>query len=203
MVCILVSGIPASGKSTMAAYLSQALGIPMVSKDGVKELLYDTIGFEGRAQKVKLGDAAMAIMYDMARICLCCGQSVILENNFEYASHVGLERLTAAYPCPVLTVQMTGDWRVLYERFRLRNESESRHLGHVVNDRYPPLPGGQTRTDTMPYEAFVEGMRKRGMDVPPMAGECITVDTTVLEQVDMAAVAQQVREWMKRNGVCV
>ena len=58
MTLILVSGIPASGKSTMAAYLSEKLDIPMYSKDRIKELLYDTVGFEGRAQKVKLGAAA-------------------------------------------------------------------------------------------------------------------------------------------------
>ena len=203
MVLILVSGVPASGKSTMAAYLSNVLSMPMVSKDGVKELLYDTIGFESREQKVKLGDAAMAVMYDMARACLNCGQSVILENNFEHVSRKGLERLTAAYGCPVLTVQMTGDLHALYDRFVQRNQSAERHLGHVVNDRYPPLSGSRTRVEPPAYEAFAESMKKRGMDVPPMQGDCLAVDTTDLTRVDMAAVAGEVKAWMRRHGESV
>ena len=83
MVCILVCGLPATGKSTMAAYLSKQLGIPMFSKDAIKERLFDTLGFSSREEKVRLGVAAMEIMYDCAGACLACGQSVVLENNFE------------------------------------------------------------------------------------------------------------------------
>ena len=57
--CILVTGIPASGKSTMAKYLSKELGIPMFSKDEIKERLFDTLGFQSREEKVRLGVAAM------------------------------------------------------------------------------------------------------------------------------------------------
>lgn len=35
MYCILVTGIPAAGKSTMAAYLGEKLNIPVISKDKV------------------------------------------------------------------------------------------------------------------------------------------------------------------------
>lgn len=193
MTLILVSGVPASGKSTMAAYLSEKLDIPMYSKDRIKELLYDTVGFEGRAQKVKLGVAAMEILYDIARVSLRRGQSVILENNFENASRDGLERLIDECGCHVLTIMMKGDWHALYERFRRRNTCAERHLGHVVNDCYPPRAGGQTRADTMPFEAFEHDMRARGMDLPPVQGPCIEVDTTSLDGIDMAAVAQRVR----------
>ena len=41
MYCILVTGIPAAGKSTMAQFLSEQLQIPMISKDKIKEQLFD------------------------------------------------------------------------------------------------------------------------------------------------------------------
>jgi len=41
MYCILVTGIPAAGKSTIAAELSNHLLFPVVSKDSIKELLFD------------------------------------------------------------------------------------------------------------------------------------------------------------------
>ena len=56
MYCILVTGIPAAGKSTMAGYLSDYFGIPVISKDRIKELMYDDIGFHSRDEKVKLDE---------------------------------------------------------------------------------------------------------------------------------------------------
>ena len=66
MYCILVTGIPAAGKSTMAVFLSKYFGLPVISKDKIKELMYDDIGFHSREEKVKLGIASMNIMYYMA-----------------------------------------------------------------------------------------------------------------------------------------
>jgi len=60
MYCILVAGMPASGKSTIAVRISESLGIPMLSKDSIKEMLFDDLGFHSRAEKVQLGTAAMA-----------------------------------------------------------------------------------------------------------------------------------------------
>lgn len=194
MTLILISGMPASGKSTMAAYLSGALGMPAFSKDAIKERLYDSVGFRSRAEKVQLGVAAMNILYDCARACLSCGQSVILENNFEHASREGLAALLAACPCRVIVVHMTGDLRALYARFAARDRSPSRHRGHVVNDCYPG-ESGQAH-ETMPYEAFARSVASRGMDEPPCEALCIRVDTTDLKGVDGAAVAVRIRELM-------
>ena len=43
MYCILVTGIPAAGKSTMAAFLAEQFGLPVISKDKIKEYC-DKIG---------------------------------------------------------------------------------------------------------------------------------------------------------------
>ena len=45
MYCILVAGMPASGKSPIAVRISESLGIPMLSKDSIKEVLSDVLGF--------------------------------------------------------------------------------------------------------------------------------------------------------------
>lgn len=45
MYCILVTGIPAAGKSTIANFIAEKLNIPMMSKDGIKEILFDEVGF--------------------------------------------------------------------------------------------------------------------------------------------------------------
>ncbi|MCI8615056.1 MAG: hypothetical protein HFJ01_08135, partial [Lachnospiraceae bacterium] len=66
MYCILVTGIPAAGKSTMAQILSERMKLPVISKDTIKELLFDNAGFQSRAEKVNLGIASMEIMYYVA-----------------------------------------------------------------------------------------------------------------------------------------
>ena len=44
--------MPASGKSTIAVRISESLGIPMLSKDSIKEVLSDDLCFHSRAEKV-------------------------------------------------------------------------------------------------------------------------------------------------------
>lgn len=68
--CICIAGMPASGKTTAALRLSEKLGIAMLSKDEIKEKLFDRIGFQSRQEKVQLGLAAMEILYYAAERCL-------------------------------------------------------------------------------------------------------------------------------------
>lgn len=81
MYCILVTGIPAAGKSTMAQALAEKMHLPLLSKDVIKERLFDTIGFQSRAEKVKLGTASMEILYYAAGQLMRAGQPFILEKN--------------------------------------------------------------------------------------------------------------------------
>jgi dephospho-CoA kinase len=41
---VVVSGAPGAGKSTLAVPLARALGFPLVSKDVIKESLFDSLG---------------------------------------------------------------------------------------------------------------------------------------------------------------
>lgn len=103
MYCILVAGIPASGKSTMAEFLAERLGIPALSKDKIKELMYDSIGFQSREEKVRLGIASMNIMYYMAEQMMKCGQPFIpLESFVSGITRRGMDRFVVEGPRIVL-----------------------------------------------------------------------------------------------------
>jgi len=192
MYCILITGIPAAGKSTLAKALSARLNIPMLSKDSIKELLFDDIGFTSRAEKVALGVAAQNILYYAARQLLLVNQPFILENNFENASRDGLMALLGEFPCTAITITLTGDLPTIYSRFVQRNNDPSRHRGHVVNDRYPETEPPKPVTPPT-FEQFTHGITSRGMTTFTAGGPHITLDMTHPESLDLDALITQLK----------
>jgi len=77
---ILVSGAPGAGKTSVAEPLAQSLGFALLSKDPIKEALFDTLA--GRpddlVQSRKFSDAAIEVMLALAAQC----PQVVLEANF-------------------------------------------------------------------------------------------------------------------------
>ncbi|MDP6369585.1 MAG: hypothetical protein QF615_08250, partial [Planctomycetota bacterium] len=54
---ILVSGAAATGKTTVANLLSAGLRIPVISKDAIKESLFESLGWNNREWSRKVGFA--------------------------------------------------------------------------------------------------------------------------------------------------
>lgn len=193
MYCILVTGIPASGKSTMARFLAEAFGLPVISKDRIKECMYDTIGFRSREEKVKLGTASMQIMYDLAEELMRSARPFILENNFENVSKEGLLTILEKYEYEAITVTLTGDYKIIYQRFLERNRDPGRHPGHVVNDCYPGSKEINSPVQ-ISYERFVEGITQRGMDSFTANGPQIILDTTDFGRLDREDLVRRIQD---------
>lgn len=197
MYCILVAGMPAAGKSTMAEALSERLKLPVISKDAIKELLFDNVGFKSREEKVNLGIAGMRIMYYAAGQLMKARLPFILENNFESSEH-GIKDLIEKNQYSALTVTLTGDYKVIYRRFLERESSPGRHRGHVVNDCYPEKKENLLKTPkakTISYDSFVRGIEQRGFDAFRVDGRQINVDTTDFSKIDMEKLFSQIAEW--------
>lgn len=197
MRCVLVSGVPASGKTQLGEYLSEKLDLPMISKDKAKELLFETVGFRSRAEKVVLGTAAMELCYYFAEQLMKRGRPFLLENNFEAASKPGITALLERYDCRPVTLFLTGDYRVLYQRFLERDRSPDRHRGHVVNTCYPEPAGEKAPHTPIGFEQFVSGIENRGMADFHVGGDRIIVDTTDFSKVDRKSIAGQVQKLLK------
>src|SRR5665213_3337034 len=58
------TGLPGSGKTTLAGKLANSLNLPLIAKDHFKEILFDTMGIGDRARSRKIGQAAIALQYD-------------------------------------------------------------------------------------------------------------------------------------------
>ena len=198
MYCILVAGMPASGKSTVAEKIAEALEIPMLSKDAIKEVLFDDLGFHGREEKVRLGVAAMHILYDTAAQLMKAGKPFILENNFEDASIPGIMALLETHHYTAVTVRLTGDPEVIYRRFAARDLSDTRHRGHVVNDCYPEPPGAPQENPTRKsYEQFLDDIAARGYTRFQANGPVLEVDVTDLSRLDVPALVDALRKLLR------
>lgn len=195
---VILAGIPASGKTTFSKHLSKELGIPVISKDFIKEFLYDGLGFHSREEKVKLGIVSKDIMYGMAEECMKLGLTVILENNFETYSKPKLIELIQTYGYKPLTIRFEGDLTAIYERFLKRELSDERHLGHVTNECYPPK-GPCNRESKITLDEFGQSLMSRGMLDFDIGGEIIHVDTTDLNKLNYYAISDQVKDIIKNK----
>ncbi|MDO5403847.1 MAG: AAA family ATPase [Eubacteriales bacterium] len=193
MYCILITGIPAAGKSTLAKTLSEYFKIPVISKDSIKELMYDDIGFHSREEKVKLGIASMNIMYYFAEQLMKYNHAFILENNFEDVSKETLLSMLEKYSYKAITITLTGEYEKIYQRFLERNTSPDRHRGHVVNNSYPEREGSN-KEKSISYADYVSGIKNRGMDRFVANGQHIVVDTTTFDYVDTEGLIKRIIE---------
>lgn len=83
---VIVSGLPATGKSTLAEQIAEELGWPLFAKDRFKELLYDAGSIDpdrfDRTASGVLGAQAVAILLDVATTLVQAGVSAVVEGNF-------------------------------------------------------------------------------------------------------------------------
>jgi predicted kinase len=63
---IIVSGLPASGKSTVGQALSEALNLPLIDKDVILESLFASLGIGDNEWRNKLSRASDTILWQLA-----------------------------------------------------------------------------------------------------------------------------------------
>lgn len=192
MNLIVLTGMPASGKSTAAKFLSEALCLPVLEKDAIKEALFDTLGFSCYAEKRKLDHVANAVLLRCARVLLENRQSLILDNNFDSISAKELDQLVEAFHCNCITVFFGGDAEVFYRRYVQRDLLHQWHLGHILQEHYPPLPG-EPLDYTMTRQEFREKFEARGMTQFLCRGQRIDIDAADPESFTLEGLIEQIR----------
>ena len=123
---VVVTGPPASGKSSIARDLAEELEIPFLSKDELKERLYEELG-SGDELEEAIERSSTAILYSVARSNLTVGVSVLVESNFDRESDTAPLRELGAR---IVQVHCGGDTNALVRHFAERSASGDRHPGH-------------------------------------------------------------------------
>lgn len=199
MDLIIIAGMPASGKSTYARKLSRTLGYPIIEKDNIKEELFDTLGFKCYAEKRQHDVAATAVLLRVADDMLSCGQSLILVNNFRDDAKDALEKLVKQYDCRCVIVFFGGNNDVFFERYVERDRRGVRHLGHVLQLRFPPQEGDELTHD-MSREEFRQKFEMLGMDQLEITGGVrINVDATHPETINVEELNAAIVQALEKN----
>lgn len=193
---ILIAGMPASGKTTIANKIGKTFGYPILEKDAIKEELFDIIGFNNYQEKRRLDDAATSILIRCADALLHGNTSLICVNNFKPDSQEKLEAVLSHYSCRVVTVFLGGDTDVFYKRYVERDNRHARHLGHVLQDHYPPRPG-DVLDYSMTRDEFYYKFENLGMADFKIKGSRIEIDATYPEKIDMDALIKDIRKELK------
>ena len=133
---LVITGLPGTGKTTLARYLAQRYRAPLIAKDTIKEPLLDVLGAPDRARSRTLSDASFAVLFALAREQLRAGVGVLLEGNFRPAEHSApLAHLVAIPPPAGITagcaqVLCCADEATRSRRIAARAADPARHPGH-------------------------------------------------------------------------
>jgi len=175
-VLIIITGMPGTGKTTLGKALSAKYKMPFISKDALKDRMFDALGWSDNAWSLKVSAAAHRIMDDIVAQELQAGHSVIVESNFK--PEIDSERfrkMQEKYQCKVVQVLCWAEGETVYQRFMARIGTEARHAGHVEA--------------VSPEQIRQEFIDAYGKDTPLSLGDVtVELDTTNTGAIDYTSV---------------
>ncbi len=171
---VIVNGPPGSGKSSLAPALADALGLPLLTKDAVKETLLDELGYADRAASRRIGAAAGEVLWT---VLASCPDGAVVESWLAPSlrevvraglARAGVDRVIEVWcSCPPHEV-------------RRRYTARQRHPGHFD-------------------DAFLGDLDEVLASAEPLAlGPVLHVSTD--QPVDVAAVASTVRGLLRTDA---
>jgi predicted kinase len=177
-VLIIVSGPPSSGKTTLAKSISQRFTLPLITKDSLKEILFDTVGWKDRQWSQKIGSASFSIMHYILDSLMTTGRSLIIEGNFktEFDSQHLKPRLKQ-FDYQAVQIMCQCDGKILFDRFKKRSESGERHPGHC---------------DTGNYDELKDSLLLGKYNPLDIDSKIIVFDSTNIDQIDYSSIFDQI-----------
>jgi predicted kinase len=174
-VLILITGAPCTGKTTIAQHLAGKFQLPIVHKDGIKERLFDRLGWKTDRQWSKLLSlASFDLLYFFIETQIKAGQSLIAEANFKADFDtpliLGLQELHAF---TTFQIYCYADREILLQRFVERGNSTERHAGHIDQVMVTDIQTSLLKNEYRPLE---------------VGGQLIEINTTDFDSLDYTPV---------------
>lgn len=193
---ILLAGFPATGKTYLAKVIKSYYPHGMyIAQDDFKELLYDTIGFATLVEKEKVVELSREMFYQTIKMSLKSNQLLLLDYPFSYKQVNFLDEIAANNEVNIMTIRLTGDLDVLYDRRVQRDIKPERNKGHILNCYH----GYETYT----LEDYPLSRQEykynclKGKYHQFSYGKTIEVDVTDYAKIDYNEILSVVREQLK------
>ncbi len=180
---IIVTGRPAAGKSTLGSWLSKELNLPVISKDSVREILFDQLGWGDREWARQLGRVSIELMFYFTQAQLACGNSIILDNAF----HPDLTAprvltLKAQTNAEIIQIICNAKSEILFQRFMERAKGGNRHPGHG---------------DFEVQEELLQHLNREYPLMMSVGGKQIELNTSDFSTLNYSEILRVVKDYMK------
>ncbi|GAA1363695.1 AAA family ATPase [Streptomyces beijiangensis] len=123
---LIISGLPASGKTTLANSLAPQLGWPVIDKDTILESLYDALGVGDATWRHRLSRAADDVLFALA-------ESLPYAILVNWWHHTSAPQRLATLNARLIEIHCDIDPATAAHRFHAR----TRHPGHLDADPAP------------------------------------------------------------------
>jgi predicted kinase len=134
---IIISGLPGTGKTTLAKKISDKFNFPMISVDEIKEVMWNTMGHEFDFEfSDKIGRTSFELVFYYTEASLSKNISLVVEAHFNLEkNNERINKLKEKFKTNLLQIHCDCETEVLRKRFKERMEKDSYHKGHkhVIN----------------------------------------------------------------------
>jgi predicted kinase len=180
---VFVVGEAATGKSTLAQKLSDELVLPLLSKDKLKVILFDALGWKDREWSKAIGKACYELLDHLIEEELKSGNSLIIESTFNPSiSNPQFQALQNKYKFNAVQIYCHADDAVIIQRFKARAMVDERHVSHIE--------GEEGLSDLM------KRLKDKQASTLDLQGRVINVDTTDFGDVDYAQIITEVAKYV-------
>ncbi len=145
MILIIISGPPATGKTLIAVALEKDTSLVVISKDRIKEQLFDERGIGDKAWSKKLGKESYEIVVKRLHELFMTKQPFILEGNYSGSTADQIRDGARENEYRILQIKCDAPDEFIEERMKKRWESGERHRGHVDDQTLGEQDFGETR----------------------------------------------------------
>lgn len=183
---IIITGAPATGKTTYGRKIAKTLGIPFFSKDELKVEIYHSFQKEMEyEQKKQIGVSSYSALWYITKQMMETGMPFMLESNFTGKSSEQLKQLEKKYGYTSIVVRFETNLQVLHERFLARENTSQRDEG---------LRADGVFNDFQKFSEIVQKSEEFTMDT-----EEIKIDTTNFIKVNEQEMINQIKRKMKHE----